>query len=326
MWFFVIGNSFLIWSKTVLDDIFDDFDKMIDSILGPKDLLGKKSKSPGTKSKIDGLERDLNSIFENLEMELRPKSDIFSSINPLDFFDGFKNKDTLLTNFIAYNERNQNQNYSDSLVLINDYYSYLKFNQPSAVVLDFVPSGQPVVYQFGIPILIINRIPWNIRSYSNRMPNKFWKPGIVCLDGSDITINLKIEVMRLVVDWFKNGKVFNIPDIMSNLPPERSFIRTRRDILVHARTEIIVNLIANPGQLTQKSDLELMVSLAGTDESTIKSIPDRFYDQFKQIAIFTKIVDGGDFAKLSRTNLCQIMYKHTDCDSIIGAINNLISK
>ena len=257
------------------------------------------------------------------ETDISPNLANFISL--LELFEAFSNRNALSEQFVSRNKKVYNQEYS-SQQFISEYYETIKLALPQITLAGDGFVERQFVYLFGIPVLVVaNTLPWSIPESYDTQLSKFWMPGIVCVDSPDLVNSVRIEIMRVILNWFKAGNVFKKQELLPNIPADRMFVQTRRNIVEYARTEIILHLTANPGFLCTKDDFELTPYLAGTNLQQIQSIPDDFYSQFRQVIDIVKLVDSSQYKQLSRKKMCQIMYTKTDCPAILQAVKNHIN-
>jgi hypothetical protein len=301
----------------MVDSLFEEIDRMMDEILG----TGKSKNDTGKSNRAD-----IGDMLEQILSTTSQAPNQLSSISLVELLAAFDPKSDMPTKFTNRNLNRFRQAHPDSNSFVNTYFNALRSIDPSVSATGKKSTEIQFEYLFGIPVLVVDRLLWTTPVSNIHISNGYWRPGIVCVHSDELVKDLKIEIMREILNWLKNDKMFKIPGIQPNIPMDRLYIKTRRDMMVSARTEIILRLTADPGFLYDMADTEVISYLCDSKISVVESIPEDFYSLIRKVVDFVKAVDNGNYSKMTRTKLCQIMYSQTDCVAILKAIADHISK
>jgi hypothetical protein len=303
---------------TTLNDLFGS----IDSIFGQD---SKTKKSGNTANPNTDIFSDLEDILQLLDLASQKTSNIQNGDDFLSLFQGFDNPRKLAIQFSDRNKRYFCQKYKNGEELLRAFLNNLHNIDPTVKIS---PNRATIVdfsYILGVPVLVIDRIPWESKITNSLTSDKFFKPGIICLSGLDSDQNIKFELMKIALVWLKKNNVFKVQDVMPSLPPDRQYIKTRRDIVEKVRTLVIAYLVTKPGVLPYMSRDKAIELLTDSKLFEVETIPDNFYHQLSRIVDFIMAVDLGQDKPISRVKLIQILYQNSDCGTITDACNHAIN-
>jgi hypothetical protein len=302
-----------------VSSILDEISASIDSIFGTD-----KTKKTGT-SDLSDIFSEIGDIIGQVDGFSKKSSNTQSANDFLQLFQGFNSPRSLAIQFSDRNKKCFCQTYQNGNELLNSFFNNLRQIDPNVSILSNRSAEIDFSYILGVPVLVIDRIPWESKITDSLTSDKFFKPGIICLNGIDSDQNIKFELMKIVLACFKKGNVFKVQDVMPNLPPERQYIKTRRDIVEKARNLAIAYLVAKPGRLSPMPRVKAIQLLTESELSKIEAIPDNFYRKLSTIVDLILAVDEGLDKPISRVKLIQILYQNSDCGTIIDACNHALN-
>jgi hypothetical protein len=238
----------------------------------------------------------------------------------LDLFRIFSKPDKLTNQFVARNKQFFDQSITDPKVFLNkliqDNFSQnfdLKIHYPNTTPLS-------LFYIYGVPILIVDRLPWDSQSNGLLMGGRCFDLGIICAYYSEIEIIVKHELTHVLMRWLKEIDVFKLPRLTKDGPLYLPYEDLRNTTLAHFRDETITHLIANPGVISERSKDLVVRSLSGKAVSQLKPIFSHDFRLLDSIINAVITIDKGHL-KMSREKLAQIMLENTNCSSIIKVFN-----
>jgi hypothetical protein len=248
----------------------------------------------------------------------------------------FKEPEKLQAMFVEYNKKTYRQNFIDPVEFINAYFkasSYTQFHQNDFKMKQFV-------YLFGIPVLLVEHLPWDDPSEDIVIHGCYNTVGIVCRESSEILDTVLHELTHAINNWLKIKGKFKLPDntakkisTTSNDPTIKKLYKVVNllaakvqltipdNIMIRFRDESIAYLMASPGSLSKVSSELAMKSLAGMYRA---KVCEHFGDDIvmvDQLLAYIVKTDQGN-TSISREQLSLLMYPNVSVRSIIVAINN----
>jgi hypothetical protein len=235
-------------------------------------------------------------------------------------FRAFKDPKKLARQFTAYNKSFYKQTYdADSFfhAFMKDYLSdsYLSPIKPNK----FRKYG--FFYLFGIPVLLVDRLPYDNHEDNIQIGGNRSEVGIICVLANNLIEIARHEIMHCIVAWLKVIKVFKLSIMSEGSDQHENY---RKKVLTHIRDEMITYLTANPSMLSERPIEFPSRSVSGLSLNKLKSIFTSDYTVLKRLLEGVMIVDRG-YPKMSREKLCQILMFHTDCESIILSFNSHVN-
>jgi hypothetical protein len=258
-----------------------------------------------------------------------------SDVDILRIFSLFKNPETLLQEFIAYNKKFYRQDFTDPNIFIKEYFkasSYTKLHETTYEKKQFV-------YLFGIPVLVVNHLPWDQPDDDIVLHGCYNTVGIVCRESNEVIDTLLHELAHAMNRWLKTKGKFKLPKSkvkkvsttskdpliqqlysVVNLLVEKAIPDSVDTVMTRFRDEVIAYLIASPGTLSKSNSEIAMRSLAGIYRAKACTYFGENIVELDAILDFVIRVDRST-SEMHKRKLSLIMYPSTTTSEIIDAIN-----
>lgn len=251
--------------------------------------------------------------------------------NPGEIFKLFKSPERMLEQFISWNKKTYKQtyrteaagysredSYKDAMAFINAYHRGLgspKVHGEGIVIKQWV-------YIFGIPVLVVNSLPWDDPGDEVwELGNFFNEYGIVTVEHDDVLETIEHEIVHAMVAWLKSGKVYAIDREVTTL--QALFARSDSMLqraLARFRNECIAYMVANPGRLANREEGLLVRSLTGRDKETLANhMNQQDYDLITGLCRIAQGVDDNRHP-LGRIVFCQIIMKYAELNILTEAL------
>jgi hypothetical protein len=258
-----------------------------------------------------------------------------SDVDIMHIFRLFKDPERLLAEFVAYNKKHYRQDFTDPLEFINVYFkasSYTQLHQKSFKKKQFV-------YLFGIPVLLVEHLPWDDPNDDFVLHGCYNPVGIVCRESSEILDTVLHELIHSVIHWLKLKGKFKLPQKkvkkistsskdptilqlyeVVNLLTARINPVNADTITTRFRDEVISYLMGSPGSLAKASTSGSMKYLTGkTREVVSKHFGDYIVELDQLIEVIVSVDKGKGIIR--KENLCLIMLANVTTAELIIAIN-----
>jgi hypothetical protein len=298
-----------------LDKFLDKFLTDLGIAVGIPDILGKGATTSNNAPSVK---------VESTSPKTRSSTVILdeSDIDLLSLFTAFKNPENLSRKFIEHNKSFYNQSHSVDSFLLEFMRDYMNNNFRAPInPHKFVKHS--FFYLFGIPVLIVDRLPWDNRIDGMQTNGRYSKVGIICVLNFNLLETARHEIMHAVVAFLKVIEKFKMPLLDKDIKSCFQDTDGRKLALVHIRDEIITYLTANPRVLSERSKDIAESSVSGLDKQKLQSVFSSDYANLSMLIERALVVDRG-YARMYREKLCQILMFHTDCESIILSFNSHI--
>jgi hypothetical protein len=228
--------------------------------------------------------------------------------------------------FFLHNLKKFDQGYTSPDRFINDVF---EASQIGSLYLKEISYFQ-FSYMFGIPILIVDELPWSNPADYVRLSGIFTSVGIVCKKSDNLIQTLRHEFAHAINDWLKKIGIFKIK-IENNLEvlnPFQSLAQalsdklTGADLIVRLRDEAIVALLIYPYELSKTDNQFLTRILLGVDRSRAETIlgeniagVDTLIVELKKISMIATDIDG------LTEEVCQILLAEWRLSELVSMIN-----
>ncbi len=241
-------------------------------------------------------------------------------------FSLFKNKDSMLAQFKAHNLNHYKQGLTPKAFIIKFHRG---IGSPKLHHKSF--KEKHFAYIYNIPVLVVEKLPWDDPNDDIREMGNFYKTGILAVEYHEIINTVEHEMVHAMVDWLGKGGIFVKPiNAVSRItrPSEPlsglvyDILKQRNEggnnfdrILTRVRNETLAYSLASPGSLHSRS-FELAVrSLTGRDILQIQQILGKDADYIFRLVATIQTIDADD-KKHYRHDMCIAMMNHATISGI----------
>lgn len=248
-----------------------------------------------------------------------------------EIFKLFKNPERMLEQFMEWNQKTYKQTYrteaggysreeshKDAMEFINAYHRGLgspKVHGEGVVIKQWV-------YIFGIPVLVVNSLPWDDPGDEVwELGNFFNEYGIVTVEHDDVLETIEHEIVHAMVAFLKAGRLYAIDREVTAI--QEVFLKSDSLLckaLKRYRNECLAYLIANPSRLAKREEGLLVRSLTGRDKQTLANhMNQQDYNLILKLCSIAQLVYQEKHI-LPRLVFCQIIMKYAHLGDLAKAL------
>jgi hypothetical protein len=179
-------------------------------------------------------------------------------------------------------------------------------------------------YIKGIPVLVVDRLPWDNPEDAFRTLGNFYSVGILAVEEKTVISTIRHEMVHAVNYFFRKEDVYKVAPTYSKETSSFSglfFQHVYYDAILDAtRDEIIAYSLDSPGKIAKMDRATQFQFLSLNSEEKLKTkITKSEFENIETLHKLAVLVDSGK-AKIGRIKFCQILLDNHCFQGINNAI------